>query len=253
MEIQIHKEVDARGLNCPLPILRAKKALADMESALPIVHRLHLATQLLSQTSWPKTKAEVEQGRAALQANYNVTRAIQTGTMLLPSPLPFGAQQQQALRDSAITGHTLAQLADGLGSTLGAAYVARAHESENGEVDSISPTMQHLIAYALMVSETDSKSDAISCSPSAANALPASRSSTSGTPTAKPGRSALPAAWIRRNWSRRRARGVANIDSPESEVHLLFQTSPRWQWRDSQVFGRQEEYHSAYENLPTSL
>ena len=32
MEIQIHKEVDARGLMCPLPILRAKKALADMES-----------------------------------------------------------------------------------------------------------------------------------------------------------------------------------------------------------------------------
>lgn len=25
-------EVDARGLNCPLPILRAKKALAEMES-----------------------------------------------------------------------------------------------------------------------------------------------------------------------------------------------------------------------------
>ncbi|RAR49912.1 TusA-related sulfurtransferase [Paraburkholderia unamae] len=32
MQIQVHKEVDARGLNCPLPILRAKKALADMES-----------------------------------------------------------------------------------------------------------------------------------------------------------------------------------------------------------------------------
>ncbi len=30
--MQIHKEVDARGLNCPLPILRAKKALAEMES-----------------------------------------------------------------------------------------------------------------------------------------------------------------------------------------------------------------------------
>jgi tRNA 2-thiouridine synthesizing protein A len=26
------KELDARGLNCPLPILRAKKALADMQS-----------------------------------------------------------------------------------------------------------------------------------------------------------------------------------------------------------------------------
>ena len=26
------KELDARGLNCPLPILRAKKALTDMNS-----------------------------------------------------------------------------------------------------------------------------------------------------------------------------------------------------------------------------
>ncbi len=27
-----HKELDARGLNCPLPILKAKKALAEMLS-----------------------------------------------------------------------------------------------------------------------------------------------------------------------------------------------------------------------------
>jgi tRNA 2-thiouridine synthesizing protein A len=27
-----HKEIDTRGLNCPLPILKAKKALADMSS-----------------------------------------------------------------------------------------------------------------------------------------------------------------------------------------------------------------------------
>ena len=27
-----HKEIDTRGLNCPLPILKAKKALADMTS-----------------------------------------------------------------------------------------------------------------------------------------------------------------------------------------------------------------------------
>jgi tRNA 2-thiouridine synthesizing protein A len=26
------KELDARGLNCPLPILRAKKALSDMQA-----------------------------------------------------------------------------------------------------------------------------------------------------------------------------------------------------------------------------
>ncbi len=30
MAKEFDKEVDARGLNCPLPILRAKKALAEM-------------------------------------------------------------------------------------------------------------------------------------------------------------------------------------------------------------------------------
>jgi tRNA 2-thiouridine synthesizing protein A len=28
--MDIHKEIDTRGLNCPLPILKAKKALAEM-------------------------------------------------------------------------------------------------------------------------------------------------------------------------------------------------------------------------------
>jgi tRNA 2-thiouridine synthesizing protein A len=30
--MQIHRELDTRGLNCPLPILKAKKALAEMGS-----------------------------------------------------------------------------------------------------------------------------------------------------------------------------------------------------------------------------
>ena len=30
--MQAHKEIDTRGLNCPLPILKAKKALAEMSS-----------------------------------------------------------------------------------------------------------------------------------------------------------------------------------------------------------------------------
>jgi tRNA 2-thiouridine synthesizing protein A len=30
--MDFQKELDARGLNCPLPILKAKKALAEMES-----------------------------------------------------------------------------------------------------------------------------------------------------------------------------------------------------------------------------
>jgi tRNA 2-thiouridine synthesizing protein A len=32
MTMNFDKELDARGLNCPLPILRAKKALTDMTS-----------------------------------------------------------------------------------------------------------------------------------------------------------------------------------------------------------------------------
>lgn len=30
--MEVNKEIDARGLNCPLPILKAKKALAEMQS-----------------------------------------------------------------------------------------------------------------------------------------------------------------------------------------------------------------------------
>ena len=30
--MNVNKELDTRGLNCPLPILKAKKALADMAS-----------------------------------------------------------------------------------------------------------------------------------------------------------------------------------------------------------------------------
>ena len=30
--MNIDKEIDTRGLNCPLPILKAKKALADLQS-----------------------------------------------------------------------------------------------------------------------------------------------------------------------------------------------------------------------------
>ena len=30
--MQIDKEIDARGLNCPLPLMKAKKALGEMHS-----------------------------------------------------------------------------------------------------------------------------------------------------------------------------------------------------------------------------
>jgi len=30
--MDVHKELDTRGLNCPLPILKAKKALSEMQA-----------------------------------------------------------------------------------------------------------------------------------------------------------------------------------------------------------------------------
>ena len=35
-DMEFQKEIDARGLNCPLPILRTKKALNDMTSGQTI-------------------------------------------------------------------------------------------------------------------------------------------------------------------------------------------------------------------------
>ena len=34
MTTHAQKEIDTRGLNCPLPILKAKKALADMQTSI---------------------------------------------------------------------------------------------------------------------------------------------------------------------------------------------------------------------------
>ena len=85
-------------------------------------------------------------GKAALAANFTVTGGIQTGAIRQPTLLPFAEQQQQALRDAFITDGNLAQLADGLGATLGAAYQARAHYLDRERFTSISdavPTSSH--------------------------------------------------------------------------------------------------------------
>ncbi|MEY3876206.1 MAG: Sulfurtransferase TusA [Pseudomonadota bacterium] len=49
MSQQVDKEVDASGLNCPLPILRAKKALAEMQSGevLKVTAAKHTGNELL--------------------------------------------------------------------------------------------------------------------------------------------------------------------------------------------------------------
>jgi hypothetical protein len=92
--------------------------------------------------------SKTPEGTAALAANFAVTGGIQTGGISQPTLLPFAQQQQQALRDAFITSGNLAQLADGLGTTLGAAYVARAHAIDRSNATNLSPAVADLIAYA---------------------------------------------------------------------------------------------------------
>jgi len=98
------------------------------------------------------------EGKAALAANYTVTGGIQTGAIRQSTLLPFAEQQQQALRDASITSGNLEQLADGLGTTLGAAYVARAHYGDPRHFTSLSESVANLIGYALSISGVNSNS-----------------------------------------------------------------------------------------------
>ena len=88
------------------------------------------------------------EGTEALAANYTVTGGIQTGAIRQSTLLPFAEQQQQALRDAFITSGNLAQLADGLGTTLGASYLARAHYIDQTNFTNISQPIADVIAYA---------------------------------------------------------------------------------------------------------
>src|SRR6185437_1908807 len=95
-------------------------------------------------------------GQAALGSNYAVTGGIQTGDIRQATLLPFAAQQQQALQDVFITFGNVAQLADGLGTTLGGAYVARAHYLDRTKFTNVSPAMASVIAYSQMTSGLNS-------------------------------------------------------------------------------------------------
>jgi hypothetical protein len=92
--------------------------------------------------------SNTEAGRAALGTNFVISGGIQTGALRQPTLLPFAEQQQQALRDAFITQGNLASLADGLGTALGAAYVARAHYIDRQRFTSLTESVADLIAYA---------------------------------------------------------------------------------------------------------
>ena len=97
-------------------------------------------------------------GRAALGANFTVTGGIQTGAIRQPTLLPFAEQQQQSLKDAFITDGNLSQLADGLGTTLGSAYQARAHYDTRETFTNLSPAVADLIAYTNGTTAPDSNS-----------------------------------------------------------------------------------------------
>lgn len=101
-----------------------------------------------------------EAGRAALAANFAVTGAIQNGTAVQPTLLPFGEQQQQALRDAFITDGNAHQLADGLGTSLGNAYQKLTTYTRGadgaGDYTNVSPAVAKLIAFTSATTKADS-------------------------------------------------------------------------------------------------
>lgn len=140
-----------RILNCAaisltLSLIIVAPAMAQTAANIAVLKGLSPLTVL----------GKTQSGRAALSSNYAVTGGIQTGDIRQPTLLPFAEQQQQALRDAFITDGNLAELADGLGTTLGAAYVARAHYQDREHFTSISQAVADLIAYTNATTGSDS-------------------------------------------------------------------------------------------------
>ena len=127
-------------------VLVASPAQAQTVTNLAVLKGLAPVT-VLSKTS---------NGRAALGANFAATGGIQVGAIRQPTLLPFADQQQQALRDAFITDGDLSELADGLGSTLGAAYQARAHYLDREHYTNVSSAIADLIAYSNAITGADS-------------------------------------------------------------------------------------------------
>jgi hypothetical protein len=133
--------------------LSAGAALAQSAPNLDALRGLAPVSALASSTA----------GQAALAANLAVTGAIQTGVSHQFTLLPFPMQQQQALRDAFISFGNGADLADGLGSKLGAAYQAKAHytsfdDGKTTHFSNVSQGIADLIAFADSTTAADAGS-----------------------------------------------------------------------------------------------
>jgi hypothetical protein len=124
------------GVLCALPMFQAR---AQSVTDMAVLKGLAPLT-VLSRTP---------EGTDALSANYTVTGGIQTGVIMQSTLLPFARQQQQALQDAFSTVGDLAQLADGLGTTLGSSYLVSAHYTDRTHFTNLSPAVADVIAYAV--------------------------------------------------------------------------------------------------------
>ncbi|WP_158811259.1 hypothetical protein [Beijerinckia sp. L45] len=133
-------------------VIAAAWALASIQASAQTALNMPILKGPAPVTVLPKSYA----GRAVLAANYTVTGGIQTSTIRQATLLPFDRQQQLALRDAFITDGNLADLVDGLGTTLGAAYQAPAHYLDRERFTSVAPSVADLIAYANATTRADS-------------------------------------------------------------------------------------------------
>jgi hypothetical protein len=129
-------------------------AAASVQTSAQTANNLAVLRGLAPLTVLPNSP----EGKAALAANFTVTGGIQTGALRQPTLLSFADQQQQALKDAFITDGNLAELADGLGTTLGSAYLARAHYTDRQHFTSVSESVVDLITYTNATTRSDSDS-----------------------------------------------------------------------------------------------
>lgn len=104
-------------------------------------------------------------GQAALASNYTVTGAIQNGTSSQPTLYStLAAQRSQAISDATLTTTNAYQLADGLGTKLGAAYQSlTSYKMTNlttgaASWTGISTNVNNLINYTYSITGSDSNS-----------------------------------------------------------------------------------------------
>ncbi|KQP94252.1 PA-phosphatase [Methylobacterium sp. Leaf113] len=96
------------------------------------------------------------EGQAALAANLRVTGDVQEGGVPALRLLPLAEQRQFALRDSFITDGNATELADGLGSTLGALYQDTARYTDPATFTNVAPSVADLLGYTNSVAKSDS-------------------------------------------------------------------------------------------------